>query len=69
MSSGGKLPIALLSAVDLDSSLGMERWVVGLSIGGPYRAVAVSSGGVRSPNDRLERISLGGVASSSMGAR
>ena len=67
ISTGGSLPFSLVSSIDLGSSFRVNQWVVGLAVGGPYQGLAIGSGGVRSPRNRLERLSLTGVATTQMG--
>lgn len=69
LSTGGRLPVTLITAVDLSAGLELDRWVLGFALGGANRVTALGSGGFRSPDARLERISLGGVASRVLGAR
>lgn len=69
LSVGGRLPITLITAVDLGARFAVDRWVIGFAVGGPDRVTALASGGFRSPNDRLDRVSLSGVASRALGAR
>lgn len=67
VSTGGSLPFALITAADLGSSLKLMRWAVGVAVGGRDRGIALGTGGFRSPRDRLERISLTGLASRNLG--
>ena len=67
LSTGGSLPFSLISAIDLGSSFRVNQLVVGLAVGGQDRGIALGSGGVRSPRNRLERLSLTGVASRLLG--
>jgi hypothetical protein len=67
VSTGGTLPFSLMSSLDFDSDFAVDQWVVGLAVGGSDRALAIGSGGIRSPRDRLERLSLTGVASRELG--
>ena len=69
LSTGGRLPVTLITAVDLGARLAVDRWLIGVAVGGPYCATALGSGGLRAPNDRLDRVSLGGVASRALSAR
>ena len=68
LSVGRPIPIAGLTAVYLDSDLGVMMWSFGLTVGGRRRGVLV--GGV-SPNDpsvRLETLSLTGIATNPLTA-
>jgi hypothetical protein len=67
ISTGGSLPFSLVSSIDLGSSFRVDQWVVGLAVGGRDQGLAIGSGGVRSPRNRLERLSLTGVASRELG--
>ena len=69
LSTGGRRPFTLITAVDLGRGLAFDRWLVGVAVGGPDRVAALASGGFQSPNDRLDRVSLGGVSSRTLGAR
>jgi len=66
-STGGALPFSLISALDLGSDFRVNQLVLGLAVGGQDQGVALGSGGVRSPRDRLERLSVTGVASRLLG--
>ena len=67
LSTGGSLPFSLVSSIDLGSNFQLQQWVVGLAVGGRDQGLAIGSGGFHSPRNRLERISLTGVASRPMG--
>ena len=69
LSTGGRRPFTLITAVDLGRGLAFDRWLVGVAVGGPDRVAALASGGFESPNDRLDRVSLSGVSSRTLGAR
>ncbi len=66
-STGGALPLSFISALDFGSDFRVNQLVLGLAIGGQDQGVALGSGGVRSPRNRLERLSLTGVASRFLG--
>ncbi len=54
-----RLPVGAVATFDLGGDLSVDRWAVGLSVGGPYRVVAVTSG---ARSDGVERVSLTGLA-------
>ena len=64
-STGGKLPIAFVGALDVDSDFGLQAWAIGLTIGGQDSGTALASGPAGSGTTRLQRMSLTGVATRS----
>ena len=67
IATGGSLPFTLVSSLDLESDFHPRSWFLGVAIGGQDRGIALGSGGWDSPRNRLERISLTGVASRQLG--
>lgn len=63
LSTVGRLPVAGLVALDLGSNLRVDRWTIGIAVGGPDRLVLAGSvvplvGGTQ----HLQTMSLAGVA-------
>jgi hypothetical protein len=69
LSLAGAMPIAAMTAVSLDSDLGITTWFLGISVGGSRRGVLVAG---LAPDDsqlRLETMSLAGIAINPLAAR
>ncbi|KPK09428.1 MAG: hypothetical protein AMS20_00465 [Gemmatimonas sp. SG8_28] len=62
LSTSGKIPLAVLGVLDVDSDFGLVTWAVGLTIGGRDSGTALASGPAGSGRTRLQRASLTGVA-------
>lgn len=65
---GRRLPISAFGTVDLDNGLSAQQWMLGVSIGGQDSALLGFSGRTGSGNTRLDRISVTGVATRSVGS-
>lgn len=64
VSTGGRVPLALVSAVDLRSNLKIDGWTVGISVGGSDRGILlVTAIPTTNSSAHLSRFSLTGVAS------
>ncbi|HEX9729253.1 MAG TPA: hypothetical protein VGA37_12175 [Gemmatimonadales bacterium] len=63
---GGRLPALLLANVDLDSDLGIGRFVAGLAVGGADRGVLIGDMVRTAGTTRLSAISLAGIATRSL---
>jgi hypothetical protein len=61
------VPITVVGAIDLGESLALDQWLVGIAIGSQDRVMTAASGGAFGPNDRLERLSVTGMASRQLG--
>jgi hypothetical protein len=61
-----RLPVSGFAAVDLGSGLSLDRWAVGIALGGAYQGIAVASG---DDLPRLERLSATGLARRVLGGR
>lgn len=59
LATGGKIPIGALANVDLGSNFKIDRWSIGVSIGGDSRGILL---GTAQPS-RFDRFSLTGIAS------
>ena len=57
--TAGKLPIGVVSSFDLGSNFKIDRWSIGITVGGDYRGILL---GTAQPS-RFDRFSLTGVAS------
>lgn len=60
---GSQVPIVLLTALDLGTNVRIDRWHVGVRVGGSRQATAVGTLVSRNETTQLERLSLTGVAS------
>jgi len=67
LSTGGTLPFALVTALDLDRDFKVASWAVGIVIGGRDSGTALASGPAGSGETRLDRFSLTGVATRAFG--
>lgn len=63
LQSGGRLPIGGLVALDLGHNGKIDRWSVGLSIGGPDRVIGTASVLPNAISGALDRVAITGVAS------
>jgi hypothetical protein len=63
LATPGRRPLAAYGVIDLDDDFGVPRLVFGLSFGGDYQGVLMGGVGRTSGRNRLETISLTGVAS------
>jgi hypothetical protein len=68
LSLGRALPIAGLTAVHLNSDLGVAMWFFGLSVGRNRRGVLVAGVSPNDPSVRLETLSLAAVATNPLTA-
>ena len=59
----GPLPVGVLATVQLGPDLSVDRWSVGLAFGGADRGILLGSAVRRDAAERLDQISLTGVAS------
>ena len=67
LSLGRSLPVLIMGALDFSSSFSVNQWAVGVAVGrGGDHVLGLVSGGTVEPADRLERMSLTGVASRSL---
>jgi len=62
LSIGRALPIAGLTAVHLDSGLGVSMWSFGLAVGRNRRGVLIAGVTPGDPSVRLETVSFTGMA-------
>lgn len=60
--SGGAFPIAALVALDLANNVHVDRWTIGLSLGGTDRVVGTTSVESTAGASELSRIAITGVA-------
>lgn len=58
IATGGKLPVGALATVDLGSNFKIDRWSIGISLGGDNRGILLAT----AYPSRLERFSVTGVA-------
>lgn len=63
LSTSGRLPLGVITAFDLGSNLGIDRWNVGIVIGGNDKLVLLGSGFEGPDGQRLQTLSATGVAS------
>jgi hypothetical protein len=59
LNANTRLPVGAFAAFDLESDFVVDRWALGISVGGPYRAILVSSG---AGSASVNRVSLTGIA-------
>ena len=64
LESGGRLPIGALVALDLGNNLKVDRWTLGLSIGGPGRVIGTTTILPNAGSATLDRVAISGVATS-----
>jgi hypothetical protein len=66
LSTGGRFPLSLTTALELDRDFKVSSWVLGIVVGGRDSGTALGSGPTGSGTEtRLDRLSLTGVASRS----
>ena len=66
LSFGRSVPVMVIGALDFSSSFSVDQWSVGVAVGRSDHVLGLVSGGTAAPADRLERLSLTGVASRSL---
>jgi hypothetical protein len=64
LQSGGRLPVGGLVALDLANNFKIDRWSVGLSIGGLDRMIGTATFNPNATSASLERFAVTGVATS-----
>ena len=57
--TAGKIPLGVATTFDLGSNFKIDRWNIGVTVGGDYRGILL---GTAQPS-RFDRFSLTGVAS------
>jgi len=65
----GRFPIGAISALDLASNVRINRWALGIQLGGNTRGVAMVSGAKRMGTVEVERISLTGIVARPLAPR
>jgi hypothetical protein len=66
---GRALPVSGLTAVTLDSDLGISMWWFGVSLGVARRGVVVAGVNPNDPSMRVETLSVAGLATNPLTAR
>jgi hypothetical protein len=66
LSLGRSVPVMIMGALDFGSSLSVDQWAIGVAVGRADGVLGLVSGGTEAPADRLDRMSLTGVASRSL---
>ncbi len=61
-----RLPVRAFAAFDVDGDFSVDRWALGVSLGGPYRGAVVASG---DGSAAVNRVSLTGLAVRDLGRR
>ncbi len=62
LSTTGRLPLGLVATLELDSGFDVDRWAVGITVGGQDRGILLWSGVAAPVSNTLDRLSLTGVS-------